>query len=86
MAIVSDHRTLRGMEIAGFIVRDGKPSDRVRHWSGLRARVITCHAGPKLENYYDTFTYKGEEYRLTYIDGCFAPFVVKVGQPLPPYV
>lgn len=86
MGIVSDHRTLRGMESAGFIVRDGKPSDRVRHWTGQPVRVITCHEGPKLDHYYDIFTYKGKEYRLQYFDGCFAPFVVEIGQPTPSFV
>ena len=83
-AIVSDGRTLNAMEKAGFITRDGRGFER--HWTGASVRVITCHAGPKLSVWYEVFTYKGKEYRLEYFDGCFKPFVVRVGEPKPSFV
>lgn len=73
-AIVTDHRILAGMERAGFIVRDGKPGDTVRHWTGKRVKVITVKEVKKIQ-----FQYKGNTYRIKYFDGCFSPFVVRVG-------
>lgn len=84
--IVTDHRTLRGMEIQGFITRDGGAKSTERHWTGARVKVITCHGGPKLKDWHDVFTYKGVQYRLKYFDGCFHPFVTRVGADLPTFV
>ena len=85
-AIVSDHRTLRGMEIAGFIDRHGMASSRERHWSGATVKVITVSPGPKLTNWYDVFNYKGVDYRIRYFDGCFHPFVTRLDADLPKFV
>ncbi len=85
-AIVGDFRILKALERRGFITCDGSPRQTTRHWTGRQVRVINCHEGPKLENWYQPFTYKGVEYRLQYFDGCFAPFVVRRGVPTPQFV
>ncbi len=81
--MVTDGRTLRGMTKAGFIVWV-KGTDR--HWTGMMARRYFVEPGPKLQNWYDVFSYKGTLYRLRYIDGCFKPFVHLVGSDLPSFV
>lgn len=85
-AIVSDHRTLRGMDIKGFINRNGHGGSTERHWSGAQVKVITASAGPKLKYDSEIFTYKGRQYQLRYFDGCFHQFVTRVGEPLPKFV
>ena len=81
--MITDGRTLQGMTRAGFIVwRDG----RERHWSGWTVKRRHVQPGPKLENWYDTFSYRGREYRLHYVDGCFHPFVFAVDAPRPAFV
>lgn len=85
-AIVTDHRTLRGMEIQGFITRNGGPKSRERHWTGKQAHVFHVTVGPKLEHWYKPFKFRGREYKIEYFDGCFRPFVVKVGEPKPSFV
>ena len=85
-AIVSDHRILRGMETAGYIIRNGKPGQTERHWTGQQVPVITVSEGPKLTHWYQTFTYKGVEYRIKYFNGCFHPFVVRLGETMPSFV
>jgi len=77
-AIVSDHRTLRGMEIQGFIIRRGGPKSTSRHWTGLQAREIRVKEGPRLANWYDVFKHRGTEYRIEYFDGSFHPYVVRM--------
>lgn len=79
-AIVTDHRTLRGMEIAGFIQRNGSPKSRERHWTGAKARICHVTPGPRFDNcdWWEPFKYKGIEYRLQYFDGCFKPFVTRL--------
>jgi hypothetical protein len=86
--IVTDHRTLRGMEIAGYINRNGHAKSRERHWSGLPVRVCHVSEGPKLKHWSQRFTYRGHEYQLHYFDGCFHPFVCRMdtGFPLPSFV
>lgn len=85
-AIVGDFRLLKAMERKGYITCDGNPRSRTKHWTGLQARVITCHAGPKLADWWQIFEYKGVEYRLEYFDGCFHPFVVRMGYQKPSFV
>ena len=78
-AIVTDYRVLRAMERHGFIVtRDGYE----RHWTGRTTRNYFVREGPKLENWYDVFTYCGKDYRLRYFDGCFHPFVTRLDSAL----
>jgi hypothetical protein len=84
--IVRDHRILAGMERAGFIERNGRAGQTERHWTGRQVKVITVSAGPKLEKSYQPFTYKGKQYKISYFDGCFHPFVVELGKPIPPFV
>lgn len=85
-AIIRDHRILGGMERAGFIIRNGKPGSTERHWTGHRVPILTVEAGPKLDNWYQVFTYKGNEYQIEYFDGCFKPFVTRVGAHKPAFV
>lgn len=80
--IVSDFRTLKGMERQGFIICNGRPRSRERHWTGRYVRVITVQEGPKLTNWYDVFTYRGKDYRIRYFDGCFKPFVIRLDSAL----
>jgi len=77
--IITDHRTLRGMEIKGYIVRNGTPRSRERHWTGAIIKVPHVSRGPRLDGYY--FKYRGKEYELRYFDGCFKPFVVTRDHP-----
>ena len=76
-AIVSDFRTLRGMEIQGFVKLMGSPKSRERHWTGQYVRITHVHPGPKLDNWWEVFKHRGTEYRIEYFDGCFHPFVVR---------
>lgn len=87
-AIVTDHRTLRGMEIKGFIDRNGTAKSRERHWSGATARICHVQPGPRFANcnWWEPFKYRGKEYRLEYFDGCFHCFVVELGKPKPKFV
>jgi len=84
--IVTDHRILRGMETKGFILRNGSPVSRERHWTGHQVRIVHVTAGPKLYNWYDVFSYRGVDYRLRYFDGCFKPFVTRLNAGLPSFV
>jgi hypothetical protein len=74
--IITDYRKLNAMERRGFIkTMDGSG----RHWTGRIVRNYFVEEGPNAK--YGRFTYKGEEYKVTYIDGCFHPFVVKGDSP-----
>lgn len=84
--VITDHRILRGMESKGFIVRNGQAGQTERHWTGARVKVVTVSEGPALKHWGQHFTYNGVEYRIKYFDGCFKPFVVRVGVPLPSFV
>lgn len=81
--MISNPRTLRALTKAGFIVWS-PGSDR--HWSGLQARRLFVQPGPKLDAWYQTFKHNGREYRLHYVDGCFHPFVFRVGAQVPSFV
>ena len=85
-AIVTDHRTLAGMERRGFIIRRGGPKTREKHWTGHYVREYRVKEGPKLDNWYTPFEYRGKVYRIQYFDGSFHPFVVRVGEPVPSFV
>ena len=81
--MVTNTRTLRAMAKQGFITwQDG----RERHWTGATAKRRWVHEGPKLANWYDTFTYRGHDYRLRYVDGCFHPFVFRADASVPSFV
>ena len=84
--IIRDHRILAGMERQGFILRNGSPRLTERHWTGVQVPVITVKPGPKLRYGNEIFKYRGSEYRIMYFDGCFHPFVTRVGAPLPAFV
>lgn len=81
--MVSNPRTLRAMTRAGFIT--WSPAIE-KHWTGARVRRLHVQPGPKLDNWSDVFRYRGADYRLHYIDGCFHPFVFEVGEKLPAFV
>jgi len=57
-----------------------------RHWTGMQARRFFVQPGPKLEHWNDPFTYRGKEYRLRYVDGCFHPFVFPTDARIPSFV
>lgn len=81
--IIRDYRILKAMERRGFIVcKDGYS----RHWTHQTVRNYFVGSGPKLENWYDHFSYSGKEYKIEYFDGCFHPFVTEVGKRVPSFV
>jgi hypothetical protein len=81
--MITNPRTLRAMAKRGWIEwQDG----RERHWTGATVKRRHVQPGAKLENWYDTFRYRGREYRLRYVDGCFHPFVFRVDAQPPSFV
>lgn len=81
--MVTNPRTLRAMARAGWILwEDG----RERHWTGLTVKRRHVQPGPKLDDWSQTFCYRGHDYRLRYVDGCFHPFVFRVGARIPEFV
>jgi hypothetical protein len=80
-ALVLNPRTLAAMARRGFIVWE--PNETTRHWTGQRVPVRYVEAGPALTFWYDEFRYRGGRYRLTYVDGCFMPFVMRLDTPAP---
>jgi hypothetical protein len=76
-------RTLRAMTRHGWIVWSDA---RERHWTGQTIKRRHVQPGPKLEDWYQTFIYRGHAYRLRYVDGCFHPFVFRADQPPPAFV
>jgi hypothetical protein len=83
-AIITDGRVLAGMARQGFI--DWQPGYVDRHWTGATVKRVHVQPGPKLDTWWQTFTYRGKEYRLQYVDGCFHPFVTRIGERLPSFV
>jgi hypothetical protein len=83
MGIIRDYRILKALERRGFIVcKDGIS----RHWTGRSVRNYFVDSGPKLRYASDRFEYKGKRYQIQYFDGCFHPFVVEDGNPVPSFV
>ena len=81
--IVRDYRILKALERRGFIIcKDGHG----RHWTGMTVRNYFVDSGPKLENWFDRFEYNGKRYKIEYFDGCFHPFVVEDGKPVPSFI
>ena len=81
--MITNPRTLRAMTRAGWIEWvDGTE----RHWTGLYIKRRHVQSGPRLKNWYDTFHYRGREYRLRYVDGCFRPFVFRSDVKPPAFV
>lgn len=83
-ALITDGRQLAGMARQGWIVWERGRQDR--HWTGVTVKRVWVQPGPKLAHTCEPFTYRGVEYRLTYVDGCFHPFVSRIGVPLPSFV
>lgn len=81
--MVTNPRTLRAMQRAGWIEW---PDVVERHWTGQRVRSRWVREGPKLETWWQTFRYRGHEYRLRYVDGCFHPFVFRADAQPPSFV
>ena len=70
--VVTDRRTLKALARKGFIVI---PPEFGRV-PGSRFRVNHyVFEGPALAVWYRPFEHRGRSFRLTYIDGCFKPFV-----------
>lgn len=81
--MVTNPRTLRAMAKHGFI--EWAPRLE-RHWTGATVRRLHVQPGPKLADWYSPFVYRGAEYRLRYVDGCFHPFVFKTSDRPPSFV
>lgn len=81
--MITNTRTLRAMAKRGLI--EWAPRLE-RHWTGYTVKRLHVQPGPKLQNWYDTFRYRGKEYRLRYVDGCFHPFVFRVDAQIPAFV
>mgnify|MGYP005613990809 CR=1 FL=1 len=76
--VVCDNGMLKRMEKQGFIKRSPDSEIKAKHWTGRMVPVYYVEdAGPKLDNWYDVFTFSGAAYRLKYFEGCFKPFVVR---------
>ena len=65
--IISDKRSLKGMNKAGFIVW---PIDKD---SSKFSYVDKPEDRP---SYFEIFKYKSKYYTIKYFDGCFNPFVI----------
>ena len=72
--IVTNSRTMRALERHGFIVLPFNYGRKIRcKWA---SKILYAEdAGPRLERWSDVFTFRGRSFRLTYLDGCFKPFV-----------
>lgn len=81
--MITDGRTLRAMTKRGLIV--WYPCLE-RHWTGLTVKRCHVQPGAKLEDWYQEFEYRGRQYRLRYVDGCFHPFVFEAGARPPAFV
>lgn len=81
--MITDGRTLRGMARRGWIEWEDA---RERHWTGWTVKRRWVQPGRKLQNWYDEFEYRGGRYRLHYVDGCFHPFVFRVGERIAQWV
>ena len=81
--MVTNPRTLRALVRAGWIEwKDG----RERHWTGQTILRRHVRPGPKLTYWSEEFTHRGRRYRLHYLDGCFHPFVFRVGEQIPAFI
>lgn len=100
-AIVTDKRTLNALVRHGFILwEDGwytrhwtgvqVPVFTVKAGPALLApkTVIDEDGIPRQVegNWWDVFSLNGKRYQLAYIDGCFEPFVTRVGEQRPAFV
>lgn len=81
--MITNPRTLRAMARQGFITWS---SGVDRHWTGLKVKRYWVGEGPKLVPWYANFTYRGRDYRLRYVDGCFHPFVFRADTQPPSFV
>lgn len=85
--IITNLRTLRALERAGFVTVC--PQVPERHWTGAMVRSRWVQPGDKHpEHVGQRFKWRGKEYRLAYLDGCFKPFVARFepGAQLPSFV
>ena len=77
--IITDGRTLRAMARHGWI--EWEPSTD-KHWTGRMARRFFVSPGwrhhSELPNWFNEWEYRKGRYRLTYVDGCFHPFVMRL--------
>lgn len=80
--MVTNERTLRALAKAGFILWEPY---RERHWTGLWVKRKHVRRGPNFPPD-NTFKLHGREYYLRYVDGCFYPFVFRVGEQVPSFV
>ena len=80
--IVTDLRVLKAMAKANLILLDDDTGKPVRHWTGAVGKATYIWDAVKA----NPFTYKGVQYKVQYFDGCFKPFVCRVGEPLPSFV
>ena len=81
--MVTNRRTLTAMTKQGFIKWEHQIE---RHWTGAPIRRCWVQPGPKLAHDFVTFRYRGHDYRLHYVSGCFHPFVFRVGSPRPTFI
>lgn len=87
MTIITDIKLLKRMAKRGYIELHPHTGKKVKHWSGQYTISYYVEGkGEKLERERDSFIFEEKEYELTYLDGCFFPFVTEVGKPKPPFV
>ena len=73
MEIVQSMKTLRSMEKAGHIKLHPHTGEEVRSWFGITTAWY-------VDDVPSRFTFNGIDYKGTYVDGCFFPFVENLGK------
>ena len=63
----------------GEIVRDGRTLRAMSKAGNFEYPITTGQPYVDNKSKSSWFNYKGNEYRIRYYDGCFYPFVVKIG-------
>jgi len=71
--IISHIPKLRAMAKQGLINLHSDTGATVRHWTGQE--VTACYIDGVPEGKSRQFEYKGEQYKVIFLDGCFCPFV-----------
>jgi len=73
-SVVTDRRTLKALARKGYIVIPPEFGRRGRSSLGPVVHRYVFE-GPALTEWYRPFEHRGRSFRLTYLDGCFKPFV-----------
>jgi hypothetical protein len=75
--MITNMRTLRATAKAGHIKLHRDTGFRVRHWLGPWVRAVYVNGLDSKRR----FRYRGQDYELRYLEGCFSPFVFHAKYP-----